>query len=91
MGQYHSQITKSEWRAAFIAEHGRSVPRMQAAFRAAGLDDAKVNWQQTADIVAADVFNFVWARISGGCAIRLLAALVGGRDPSRSQCVCGRC
>lgn len=91
MAMYHSQMTKPEWRKAFASFHENSVTRMQEAFSSQQLDASKINWQQTPELVAADVFEFVWSRFTkGGEAIRILAALVGGRDPNKSQCVCGR-
>jgi uncharacterized protein YfaQ (DUF2300 family) len=90
MGRYHSNITAREWRAAFIAEHEGSIPRMREAVRVAGMDPAKINWQQPAESVAGDVADEVDRRKAGGDVIRTLASLVGGRDPTKPQCACGR-
>lgn len=90
MGRYHSNMGPREWRAAFIAEHEGSAPRMKRAFRAVGLDPAKVNWEQSAELVAVEVADEVERRKAGGDVIRTFARLVGGRDPSKPQCACGR-
>ena len=90
MGRWNSTMTSSQWRKAFIEEHGADTTRMRESAQKAGIDVSKLRWDGSADVVAAEVLTHVEIRFHGGAAIRMFAALVGGRDEHGPQCACGK-
>ena len=89
-GRYHSSMTVPRWREAFVAEHTSSEDRMKEACKQAGIDIGLIRWSQPSELIASDVFEHVSARYDGRERTNILVALVGGRDPSKSQCACGK-
>jgi hypothetical protein len=82
-------MTLKEWREAFCLTHP-TIDAMKVAAAAVGIDPSRINWNQSAEAVAADVYEEANRRFSGVKLYDTVVALVGGVDPDAPNCACGK-